>query len=530
MNKNKQKNDFLIKQSNILNRNKISYFSANIELIYDEKEKKYKKLPKNIIPFKNKKVETIFDENKNALIIPLGEIYNLIGVDVDNKNKTIDFFEKLAKENNYNLENTFSVKTLNNGFHYYFNLSNSQKNILKNFQASTALCFSTKKKPRNIDIKYNNQIFFGPAYLIHNNKVLGYKINNKSKPDKLPEFLFMEIVRTMNKSNTPIVKPNINKKDKIILSEKEEEIIDVQCDFTKKEIKKIVMGLDKEKRNEYANWLNLGIVLYNVNKDYLPIWRKFSKQSEKYRKGECENKWSRFEKRKKEVSPVSSLLNWLRIDNKEIYNKLITEKNIMKIIDKQKKQFPKNQLESSEIVSNNLMHSVHFTDKYCPISKCEHEVSSLYLELHPSGYMVFKCNNCKCFGRTYPENEYIKLSQNDIKSLFNVKSINFIQNNYYGKFDIDDIYIDEQIVIFDDNTINELLTDSLNGGTPYDIARLVYYLNKEKLGCTNNKEWYYFDGNIWKLNNSAIFVREFISNILSTYYKKIIDLFINRSD
>jgi len=527
MNKTNKKNDFLIKQSNILNRNKISYFSANIELIYDEKEKKYKKIPKNIISFKNKKIETIFDKNKNALIIPLGEVYNLIGVDVDNKNKTIEFFEKLVKDNNYDLKNTFSVKTLNNGFHYYFSLSNSQKNILKKFQASTALCFSTKKKPRNIDIKYNNQIFFGPAYLIYNNKVLGYKINNKSKPDKLPEFLFMEIVRTMNKNNKIIVKPNVNKKDKIILSEKEEEIIDVQCDFTKKEIKKIVFGLNKETRNEYANWLNLGIVLYNINKDFLSIWRKFSKQSDKYRKGECENKWDKFEKRKKEVKPITSLLKWLRNDNKEIYNKIIMQKNIMKIIEKQKKELPKNKLESNKIVSNDLMHSVFFKDKFCPISNCEHAKSSLYAEFYPNGLLMFKCRDCGCAGKLYPSKKLIKIPQQDLKLLFNIETLNIIQNqnNYYGNND--DIYIDDNIKIFENENTNTLLLNSLNGGTAYSIGKLIYALNKNKFNCTLNKEWYLFDGNIWKLNN-GLFIREFISNELPIYYRKIIDFFINR--
>jgi len=525
---NNTKTIFLKKQSNILNRNKISYFSANIGLIYDEKEKKYKKIPKNIVPFKNKKIETIFDENKNALIIPLGEVYNLIGVDVDNKNKTLKFFEKLAKENNYNLENTFSVKTLNNGFHYYFTLSNSQKNILKNFQASTALCFSTKKKPRNIDIKYNNQIFFGPAYLVYDNKVLGYKINNKSKPDKLPEFLFMEIVRTMNKTNKTIAKPNINKKDKIILSEKEEEIIDVQCDFTKKEIKKIVMGLDKEKRNEYANWLNLGIVLYNINKDYLPIWRKFSKQSEKYRKGECENKWNRFEKRKKEVKPITSLLNWLRNDNKETYDKVIMQKNIMKIIEKQKKELPKNKLESNKIVSNDLMHSVFFKDKFCPISNCEHSKSSLYAELYPNGMFFFKCKDCECAGKIYPKNNFIQIPMNEIKKLFNIQTINIINNNYFGKIDNDDIYIDDKIKIFDNELLNDTLLKSLDG-TNYGIANLVYELNKTMIAYSKTENWFYFNGNIWK-KDGDIFIGDYISKQLTKYYEKIINYFNNKKN
>jgi hypothetical protein len=187
---------FLKEQSEILKKYCIVFHSININLSWDEKEEKLKKKPIGMPSYKDKAISCDFNAAKNGLIIPLGKRYcNLIGVDVDNKNDTIDFFNDLAKENDFDL-NTLSVKTINDGMHYYFKLNKTQMKGLDEFMSSTALCFTTPDQQRNIDVKYTNQVFFGPSYLNHDKKVYKYKVQNDTEPIILPDYLYDEIHKT----------------------------------------------------------------------------------------------------------------------------------------------------------------------------------------------------------------------------------------------------------------------------------------------------------------------------------------------
>lgn len=138
---------FLNHQVQILDKYEISHYSINIELTFNEDEQKLKKDPKNMPSYKNKKLKPYFNSSKNGTIIFLGNKYNLIGVDVDNKNDTIEFFNNLAIDNDFDL-NTLSVRTINDGMHYYFRLSDEQSNNLKDFTASTGQCFTTENEKK----------------------------------------------------------------------------------------------------------------------------------------------------------------------------------------------------------------------------------------------------------------------------------------------------------------------------------------------------------------------------------------------
>ena len=126
---------YLKSQAKILNKHKITLVSINLEV--DKKDNRYtKKMLGRPPKYANITLVTEYAPKKNSMIIPTGPRYNnLICIDVDNKNNTITYFEKLCKTSNCNL-NTLTVKTINNGYHYYFVLSEEQNNVLKNFNAS----------------------------------------------------------------------------------------------------------------------------------------------------------------------------------------------------------------------------------------------------------------------------------------------------------------------------------------------------------------------------------------------------------
>src|SRR5437899_1088708 len=81
-----------------------------------------------------------------------------------------------------------------------------QKKGLENFMSSTGLCFTTPENQRNIDVKYSNQFFFGPSYLIHDGHIKKYEIETDSEPVILPYYLYDEILKTHEDQNAIVKK------------------------------------------------------------------------------------------------------------------------------------------------------------------------------------------------------------------------------------------------------------------------------------------------------------------------------------
>ncbi len=46
--------------------------------------------------------------------------------------------------------------------------------------------------------------------------------------------------------------------------------------------------------DSYQNWIEIGMSLYKLGQDGLDLWIEWSKKSQKYSDGECENKWETF--------------------------------------------------------------------------------------------------------------------------------------------------------------------------------------------------------------------------------------------
>ena len=72
-----------------------------------------------------------------------------------------------------------------------------------------------------------------------------------------------------------------------------------------------------------------------------------------------------------------SLVKWAKIDNPKKYEEYKRIKTIMKVIDRNKKNFPNNDLTVSKVEINDHQSCVQLMDKFCPISKKYHDDESI---------------------------------------------------------------------------------------------------------------------------------------------------------
>ena len=191
------------------------------------------------------------------------------------------------------------------------------------------------------------------------------------------------------------------------------------------------------------------------------------------------------------------------MDNKEKMNDI----NIINTINDNKKNFPDNNLMIKKIFRDNNYILVDLLDKYCPIYKDNHDREHVYLEMTPKNGIILKCRCEECRGKIYPNNVEIKININNV---FNITNNNII---------VDDETEIEYLNITENEDLNKLLTESINGNisTVYDIANVMFYLYKDQYRYDKiNKNWYFFD-NRWKITNN---LRSKISKEILDLYKK----------
>lgn len=77
---------------------------------------------------------------------------------------------------------------------------------------------------------------------------------------------------------------------------------------------KVVDLLDAKRANSYQDWIRIGWCLRNIDYRLLDSWIKFSKQSPKYKEGECERLWSYM---RDDGLGIGTLYMWAKQDNPE---------------------------------------------------------------------------------------------------------------------------------------------------------------------------------------------------------------------
>lgn len=97
-------------------------------------------------------------------------------------------------------------------------------------------------------------------------------------------------------------------------------------------IERLLSLLSPSRYDNRDEWLHLGFCLHNINKDIcLPYWIEFSKKSDKYKPGECEEIWSKAHDYG--AYTIKHLHDWARRDSPDAYRLAFEDNVFARIVD-----------------------------------------------------------------------------------------------------------------------------------------------------------------------------------------------------
>ena len=279
---------------------------------------RFEKSATNFPMYKNIKLATKKINSYNSCIIPMGDRYNLIGIDIDNKEDTLDRYQEICNENNFD-RLTFTMKTMHNGYHEYYHLTDDQRKQLVDLTSLDGKLFGL-----HIDVKYNNQVLFGPSY-INEGEEYFYEILLDIKPCILPEFIFNEILKfhdspkIINNKKLTNKSPEKNKSDTINISNDNDIRLELYLEC-----------LNETRFEDYNDWIKIGYIIYN-EKGSCKLWDKFSKKAKNY-DNSCYQKWKTFNDDNDKMARIKELIEFAKSDNYSKY-KLALLKDKIGILD-----------------------------------------------------------------------------------------------------------------------------------------------------------------------------------------------------
>jgi P4 family phage/plasmid primase-like protien len=470
------------------NNKNLVYFSVDIKQKQnkDGQWKKDIKFPKDWqnFTFDNK----ILRKDYNSCALLTGKINNIIVIDIDN----IEHWENLLKEHNQKEPNTVKAISGSGGFHYYFEYDNELENVKSKTQ-----CFGKKY---NIDIRSNGGCIICPPSKYFNkntDKDVQYiweKSIFDNKIEKIPiwmknlllgDILIKDKDKDKNKDKEyDIVENNNNFKKEI----NDDNIDNNNVNFTEDEIEYLIELLSTKRCDNYDDWIKIGMILYNIDKDYKYLWKKWSKKSDKYESGCCDENWKGFKKVKNGLS-IGTLLLYCKEDNREKYEEFIKKKKFDDLI---LQKYPNDKLILGEtIMVNDKCQYINIKNKNCLIKKGEHfdMPDSMYVEILDK-FLTIKCKHPECFGKMYPCN-HILMNKNEMNIAFN-GNVNITINNGSNEELVDF----QQIDLYEDTKLNELVFNSLNGEA-YSLAEIIYHFYNDDFIFSENEDWYIYENHKW---------------------------------
>jgi P4 family phage/plasmid primase-like protien len=486
-------------------------FSINI------KQKKNKNdIWKKDIEFPSKWTEftlsnSFYNNDYNGIAVLTGKVNNIIVIDIDN----VEHWNKLLKENNQNEPDTVKVISGSGGIHYYFKY-NEKFDYIK----SKDHCFG---KEYNIDVKTNGGCIIAPP-----SKYFNYNLNSEVMyqweksifnydPTEIPSWIIDLLSNKKIEKNNKEKYENASKNKMEELQNLEIPQEETELNFTINDIENLLKMLNEYRNNNYNDWISVGMCLHNIDSKFLLLWIKWSQQSDKYEDGSCDSKWKSF-KKNKEGLKIGSLLMWAKNDSPYEYEEFIKKKKMNKII---LSKYPNEKLvlgEKQDLGDRNYY--IHLKNRDCLIKGSEHidMPNSMYVDILDK-YMTIKCRHPECFGKKYPCN-HILMNKNEMNIAFHGDVTININNN-------DDELVEfQQIDIYDDQQINELVYNSLNG-KPSQFAEIIYYFYENDYMYGEDENWYVYKNHKWvntgKKNNELRYniqpkLKKLYTDLLS-YYK-----------
>lgn len=270
---------------------------------YPDRIQKY---PEKIPRYKDCKLETVHKKNRNGTIIPTGPPYNLIGIDIDTKDDTPEMYQKLCDENKYD-RNTFTMKTMHDGVHEYYTLSEEQASKLEKLCSMDGVIFGL-----HIDVKYKNQILFGPSNITAD-KTYTYRIAKNIPLIQLPEFIFDEIIshhKSDNQNNKKTTKKVDIKVDQKVVHAADKKPVDL---IKEQQLKLYLDCLNDTRFDNYDDWIKIGFIIFNEDGS-CSLWESYSKKSKKY-DNTCSTKWKTFVPNPEKCANLTTLINMAQEDN-----------------------------------------------------------------------------------------------------------------------------------------------------------------------------------------------------------------------
>ena len=318
----------------------------------------------------------------------------------------------------------------------------------------------------------------------------------------------------INGTNINDKKYNCKDDNKIELSNLEIGEENSELNYSINDIEILLDMLSDFRVDNYNDWINVGMCLYNLDSKYLLLWIKWSQQSAKYENGACEEKWKSFKKNKNGLK-IGSLLLWAKHDNLQKYEIFMKKKKLNKMIGS---KYPDDNLILGDTtILNDKCQLTHLYNKECFIKGNSHidMPQSMYVEILDK-YMTIKCRHPECFGKIYPCN-HILMNKNETNIAFHGDVNITINNNYQD----DELIEFQQTDIYDDPKVNELVFNSLNGKSS-QLAELIYYFYENDFNYSETNEWYMYENHRWKnIGNKNTRLRTSIQNKLKDLYKQL---------
>ena len=257
-----------------------------------------------------------FGDDKYYTGVLCGSRSNLTAIDCDSQ-EAYDFVCS-----HYNFSDYYTIKT-KKGYHIYCAYTDKVKTCID-------------KLHNKLDIINDGNWLFAPPtkYKLLNGSIAEYKYIGGTKLGPFPEFLIDLYNEWKNTGQTKEKKePKAKKEKKIDLETESEEEVEVEeeqeyepldssdlLDTYEDKYKAIpfLKILHKNRVKNYDDWFKLGVLIYSLD---LPcaVWDHLSKQSAKYKAGECQYKWTTFHSK---GFTIKSLFHWCKADNPVEYGKL----------------------------------------------------------------------------------------------------------------------------------------------------------------------------------------------------------------
>ena len=457
----------------------------------------------------------------NGLATVTGSISNIIVIDIDDNGH----WKQFLADNKQKEPKTVKAKTGSGGYHLYFQYDNKCKDIKSN-----TCCFGKQSgnhsnelegKDYNIDCRTNGGCIIMPPTTYKDNNT-GNQTQYKwirsitaNKLAKFPDWMFKLIVNKNKKKETVVRAPE-EEGDEEVSTMSEEEFIDgMDCDT--EEIEELVNMLSDSRRNNYNDWINVGICIYNITNSHgLMIWKDWSKLSPKYVTNDCENRWKTFKNTNNELSK-GSLCYWAKEDNLEKYNKFKSKRKGEMIIHN---KFQDTQLQIAETKTFGDRKCVTLNNTVCVFTGKPHPdmEKSLYVDIY-NNCMDIKCRHLECVSKIYPCPS-IKLNKRE-RDLVNYGTINVTINNNYA--DNEDIIEFDKFEIYDDEKVNELVYNSLNS-TDLSFAEMLHYFYEKEYNFGEDGNWYRFEQHRWEnIGPKNHYMEEYGRQKIKELFEELID-------